>query len=121
MNQHKNDEIDLIYFFSKLKKTLRGWVKLFFKIIDHLIRNWKIISVLIVLGIILGYFAQQNYKPAQKATALIRVNFDAVDYVYSEIDLLNEKHNMIKKDLELKIDDELKIFFNLQDQNYEDY
>ena len=91
MNQHKNDEIDLIYFFSKLKNTLRGWVKLFFKIIDHLIRNWKIISVLIVLGIILGYFAQQNYKPAQKATALIRVNFDAVDYVYSEIDLLNEK------------------------------
>jgi hypothetical protein len=38
-----------------------------------------------------------------------------------KIDLLNEKHNMIKKDLELKIDDELKIFFNLQDQNYEDY
>ena len=91
MNQHKNDEIDLIYFFSKLKNTVRGWVKLFFKIIDHIIRNWKIISVLIVLGIILGYFAQQNYKPAQKATTLIRVNFDAVDYVYSEIDLLNEK------------------------------
>ena len=91
MNQHKNDEIDLIYFFSKLKKTVRGWVKLFFKIIDHITRNWKIISVLIVLGIILGYFAQQNYKPAQKATTLIRVNFDAVDYVYSEIDLLNEK------------------------------
>ena len=91
MNQHKNDEIDLIYFFSKLKNTLRGWVKLFFNIIDHITRNWKIISVLIVLGIILGYFAQQNYKPAQKATALIRVNFDAVDYVYSEIDLLNEK------------------------------
>jgi hypothetical protein len=38
-----------------------------------------------------------------------------------KIDFLHEKRNMIKKDLELKIDDELKIFFNLQDQNYEDY
>ncbi len=91
MNQHKNDEIDLIYFFSKLKEKVRRWVKLFFNVIDYTIRNWKIISVLIVLGIILGYFAQQNYKPAQKATALIRVNFDSVGYVYSEIDLLNEK------------------------------
>ncbi len=91
MEQHKNDEIDLIYVFDRLKEVLKGWVRLFFKAIDFILKKWIIVIILIVLGVILGFLSQSSYKPSQKATALIKVNFSSVDYVYSEIDLINEK------------------------------
>ena len=91
MEQQKNEEIDLIYVFSKFKETLKSWVVLLFNAIDYILKKWIIITILIVLGAVLGYFTQDNYKPNKKATALVRINFDSVDYVYSEIDLINEK------------------------------
>ena len=38
-----------------------------------------------------------------------------------KIKILDEKLSKIKSELELKIDEELKLFFNLQTQNYDDY
>lgn len=91
MEQQKNGELDLIYVFSKFKKIFIGWVVLVFNAIDYILKKWIIITILIVIGLGLGYLTQDNYKPNKKATALVRINFDTVGYVYSEINLINEK------------------------------
>ena len=91
MEQQKNEELDLIYVFSKVKKIFIGWVVLVFNAIDYILKKWIIITILIVIGLGLGYLTQDNYKPNKKATALVRINFDTVGYVYSEINLINEK------------------------------
>jgi hypothetical protein len=91
MEQQKNEEIDLIYILSKFKKTLKGFILLLFDAIDYVLKKWIIITILIVIGLGIGYFTQDNYKPNKKATALVRINFDLVAYVYTEIDLINDK------------------------------
>ena len=91
MEQQKNGEIDLIQVFSRFKKIFIGWAVLVFNAIDYILKKWIIITILIIIGLGLGYLTQDNYKPNKKATALVRINFDTVDYVYSEINLINNK------------------------------
>ena len=91
MKEQKSNELDIIYLFSKFKKIAIGWIVLLFNAIDYILKKWIIITILIVIGLGLGYLTQDNYKPNKKATALVRINFDTVGYVYSEINLINEK------------------------------
>ena len=88
MATENKDELDLLKVF---KNIFKKWLLLFFNALDFIFRNWKTVLGLIVLGLVLGYFTQNNNKPSQKATALLRVNFDAVNYLYSEVGLFNEK------------------------------
>lgn len=91
MEPKNNDEIDLFHLFDKLKALVNNWIVLLFKAFDFIYKFKIVILILIIIGAGLGYFFQQTYKLNQKTTALIRVNFDSVDYVYSEIELLNDK------------------------------
>lgn len=91
MVTENKDEIDLLKIIQIFKNILKKWVLLFFNALDFIFRNWIIVLGLIVLGLILGYFTQNNNKPSQKATVLLRVNFDAVNYLYSEVELFNKK------------------------------
>lgn len=91
MEQNNTDEINLSHVYASFKKNIKRSVVLLFKAIDFLIRNWIVIAGIIVLGVALGYFSQINTTQSKKATVLLRVNFDAVNYLYSEVDLINEK------------------------------
>ncbi len=91
MKPNSTDEIDLIYVYNKIKKLVRGWVALTFRAIDFIIKKWIIITSLIIIGVALGYFSQKDARPSKKANVLIRINHDAVDYVYNEVELLNKK------------------------------
>ncbi len=91
MKEQKSDEIDLTNLFSMFKEKIKGWIVLLFDLIDYLLKKWILITTLILLGLIIGYVTQNNYKHNKKASVLLRINFDTVDYVYSEIDLINEK------------------------------
>ena len=91
MEQNINNEIDLLYLYKKIKEILRGWVTNLFRMLDFVIKKWIIITCLIIIGLALGYYNQTNSKPLKKATSLIRINFNAVAYVYSEIENLNNK------------------------------
>ena len=45
-----------------------------------------------ILGVLLGYFLTDNDKPSSKeATVLVKINFDAGNYVYDTVDLINLK------------------------------
>ena len=91
MKEQKSDEIDLTNLFSVFKEKIKASIVLLFDLIDYLIKKWILITALIVLGLIIGYVNQNNYNHNKKASVLLRINFDTVDYVYSEIDLINEK------------------------------
>ncbi|MDG1328638.1 MAG: hypothetical protein P8P27_00225 [Flavobacteriaceae bacterium] len=91
MKEQKSDEIDLTNLFNVFKEKIKASIVLLFDLIDYLIKKWILITALIVLGLIIGYVNQNNYNHNKKASVLLRINFDTVDYVYSEIDLINEK------------------------------
>ena len=89
--ENKNDEISILYLFHSLKK---GFLKLAingFNVLNFIAKNWKTFVLLVVLGVVLGYFSNLDYKESKSAKVLLRINHDAVNFVYNEINFLNEK------------------------------
>ncbi len=91
MAQNNNDEIDLGAVIDIFKGAFKKLAIQVFRTIRFLFKNWIVVSILIVLGVGYGIYSGSKTKPNKEAKALIRINFDAVKYVYDEIDLLNNK------------------------------
>lgn len=91
MSNNQNEEIDIFYILKMLKEALRKWNASVFRGINFILRNWIIIMVLIVAGAAYGYYSNLDDKRDKKASVLLRVNFDAVNYVYKSLELLSEK------------------------------
>jgi hypothetical protein len=62
-----------------------------YKALKFLLKNWLIILIIIIAGLILGFFAQKKDVTPKEANVLIRINFGTGNYVYSSVELLNEK------------------------------
>ncbi len=86
-----SDEIDLGYLINKFNKAIKSAVIMLFKAISFIIRNWIVVLILLIAGLVWGYFSQQNYKPSKKATLLVRTNFGSGSYAYNAINFLKEK------------------------------
>lgn len=96
MNQTKEnsqDNIDLFFVFRKTNELYKTFLISIFRALSFFIKNWIIILILIVAGLIFGFFSQKNYEAPKEMSALIRINFGTGNYVYSSVDLLNEKIN----------------------------
>ena len=91
MEQNNKDEIDLIQIFEAFKKTFIGFLVLLFNAWNFIIKKWIVIVSLLIIGVLLGYFLQSSYKPNKTAEVLLKVNFEAVAYLYKEVELLNNK------------------------------
>ena len=91
MEQNNSGEIDLQSVYKGFKKIIKKWIVLFFRGIDFILRSWITISILIVVGIALGYFSNSSSKTNKETTVLLRVNFNSADYVYSEVEKINQK------------------------------
>ena len=58
----------------------------------NFLSEWKRLLAVILVGVLLGYFLTDNDKPLSKeATVLVKINFDAGNYVYDTVDLINLK------------------------------
>ena len=54
--------------------------------------GWKQLLLIVLAGVLLGYFQTDNDQPnAKEATLLVKINFDAGNYVYDAVDLINLK------------------------------
>ena len=91
MTDYKNEEVDIFYVLHKLKELLKRWNALVFRGINFIVKRWYVILVLIIAGVALGYYEKNNTEKDKKAKVLLRVNFDSVNYVYTSMELLNEK------------------------------
>ncbi|PHS62295.1 MAG: hypothetical protein COB12_10895 [Flavobacterium sp.] len=91
MEENKNDEIDLAHIYKAIKNIFRRWIYLGFLSLKFIREKWIIISVLIIIGSSYGYYNQNNEVPSKEAKVLIRINYNAVNYVYTSVELLNKK------------------------------
>lgn len=91
MEQNKSDEIELFQVINSIKNTFRGWIISLFKTLEFIRKAWIVILVLIIAGVGYGYYKEAKTIPEKNIKSLIRINYNAVEYVYTSIELLNKK------------------------------
>jgi hypothetical protein len=90
--QHNNEsqEIDLTQISKKIRGFFEGINTLIFKCIRFFVKNAIVIVILLVIGVGLGMFLDENQKRYDHQI-IVAPNFKSTDYLYSKIDLLASK------------------------------
>lgn len=83
-------EIDLLQVKEKLKGSFLKMSDNIFKSLFFIKRNIVIILLLVLSGIIAGYFVDKKIK-IYNHQIIVLPNFGSVDYLYSKVELLNSK------------------------------
>ena len=91
-NFKETEELDIIVLIEKIKLMLLSVCLQIFRRSKNFLSKWKRLLAVILAGVLLGYFLTDNDKPSSKeATVLVKINFDAGNYVYDTVDLINLK------------------------------
>ncbi len=90
MEKHK-EEIDIFYLYNVLVDRFKKFTKFGFNILHFVKKSWIIILVLILAGVGYGYYIFSEAGIGKESKILVRINFDAVNYVYSKVHFLNAK------------------------------
>ena len=109
-NFKENEELDIIVLIEKIKLMLLSILLQIFRRFKNFLSEWKRLLAVILVGVLLGYFLTDNDKPSSKeATVLVKINFDAGNYVYDTVDLINLKISSEDTDFftqEIKLNDD---------------
>ena len=112
-NLKENKELDIVVLLEKIKLLFLGILLQFFRKSKLFLSAWKQLLVIIIFGVVAGYFLNDKENDSTKeASALIKINFDAGNYVYNTIDLINQKINskdtdFFSNDLKLNSDENI--------------
>jgi len=95
-NQSSNnaqEEMDLILLFNKAGTLFLKIILFFFRGIKEILLVWKKLAAVIILGAVLGYIVENitEKTSSKEASILLRINFDAGNFVYDAINLINQK------------------------------
>ena len=91
-NFKETEELDIIVLIEKIKLMLLSVCLQIFRRSKNFLSEWKRLLAVILAGVLLGYFLTDNDIPLSKeATVLVKINFDAGNYVYDTVDLINLK------------------------------
>ena len=91
-NLKENDELNIIVLIEKIKLALLSILLQIFRSTKIFLTGWKQLLLIALAGVLLGYFQTDNDQPnAKEATLLVKINFDAGNYVYDAVDLINLK------------------------------
>ena len=91
-NFKENEELDIIVLIEKIKLMLLSIFLQIFRRSKRFLSGWKQLTVIIFVGILSGYFLTDGDQPNSKeATVLVKINFDAGNYIYDAVDLINLK------------------------------
>ena len=91
-NFKETEELDIIVLIEKIKLMLLSILLQIFRRSKNFLSKWKRLLAVMLVGVLLGYFLTDNDKPSSKeATVLVKINFDAGNYVYDTVDLINLK------------------------------
>tara|TARA_B000000532_G_scaffold200417_1_gene166984 strand:- start:592 stop:1566 length:975 start_codon:yes stop_codon:yes gene_type:complete len=110
-NFKENEELDIIVLIEKIKLMLLSLMLQIFRGLKNFLLGWKKLLVVIIAGILFGYFQTDSKLPnAKEATLLVKINFDAGNYVYDAIDLINlkiksEENDFFVEDMKLNADE----------------
>ena len=91
-NFKENEELDIIVLVEKIKLMLLSVFLQIFRRSKMILSNWKQLIIVVLAGILMGYIMTDSEKNNSKeATILVKINFDAGNYIYDAIDLINLK------------------------------
>lgn len=91
-NFKENEELDIIVLIEKIKLMLLSIFLQIFRRSKRFLSGWKQLTAIIFVGILSGYFLTDGDQPNSKeATVLVKINFDAGNYIYDAVDLINLK------------------------------
>ena len=109
-NFKENEELDIIVLIEKIKLILLSLFLQVYRRLKKFLSAWKQLLAVIFVGVLIGYFLTDNDKPLSKeATLLVKINFDAGNYVYDTVDLINLKISSDDTDFftqEIKLNDD---------------
>lgn len=112
-NFKENEELDIIVLIEKIKLMLLSISLQIFRRSKKFLLAWKQLSAVIFLGILAGYFTTDDNQPNSKeANVLVKINFDAGNYVYDAVDLINLKissddEDFFSQEIKLNIDESI--------------
>ncbi len=89
-NSYDNKEIDLSQISKKIGEFFEGIATAFFKGILFFKRNIIVIGILFIIGATLGFYLDKTSKVYDNQI-IVAPNFEANDYLYEKINLLNSK------------------------------
>ena len=102
-NFKENEELDIIVLIEKIKLMLLSVFLQIFRRSKMILSNWKQLIIVVLAGILMGYIMTDSEKNNSKeATILVKINFDAGNYIYDAIDLINLKILSEEKNFFLK-------------------
>lgn len=91
-NFKENEELDIIVLIEKIKLMLLSIFLQIFRRSKRFLSGWKQLTAIIFVGVLSGYFLTDEDQPNSKeATVLVKINFDAGNYIYDAVDLINLK------------------------------
>ena len=110
-NFKENEELDIIVLLEKIKLMLLSLMLQIYRRSKNFLLGWKKLLVVIIVGFLFGYFqTDSELTKAKEATLLVKINFDAGNYVYDAIDLINLKikskeNDFFVEDMKLNTDE----------------
>jgi len=85
-----SQEIDLGVLGKKIKNIFNGFVNWIFRIILFIKRNIVVVSLLFVIGVVIGYFLDKEDKTYTNEI-IVMPNFGSVDYLYDKVSQVQSK------------------------------
>ncbi len=92
MAQHNSsEEVDLGYLLKKSNDIFKSIARGIFKVIDFFIKNIIWVILLIILGVVIGFYKDYNAKKFYDNQVIVIPNFESVDYLYDKVEAINSK------------------------------
>lgn len=93
--QNSSQEIDLSYLTKKMSQFFDSIGFAIYKFFKFILKNIIVVSVVIILGIIAGYFLDQKQKDTYKHEIIVVPNFNSSTYLYNKIENIDLKGSSI--------------------------
>jgi hypothetical protein len=92
-----NQEIDLIYLFKKAKEFIFYCGLQLYRLIVFIKKNILILLGLLVIGILIGFLIEKFIPTKENSELMVVPNFSSTEYLYKEIELLNNAKSTYKE------------------------
>ncbi|MAZ26834.1 MAG: hypothetical protein CL868_07115 [Cytophagaceae bacterium] len=112
MEQKENQEVDLFVIFNRIGNGIKYVLGLLYRLIYFFLQRIKIIALLLIVGLIIGFVIDLLSSPKYKTVYIIRSTNATTSYLYEAISNLNQKiennDTLFLKSIELDGDFSLK-------------
>lgn len=89
-HNQEDQEIDLSLIYKRIGGFFDGINTKLFRCIQFFIKNWIVITILLIIGTGIGMYLDNNQKTYDNQI-IVQPNFGSTDYLYSKIELIQSK------------------------------